>query len=102
MAQVEMTAIGRDRVADLHGELAGEVHDGTLRRLVQRGDGVIVVEHSPDLIARADWILDLGPGGGVRGGRLLHSGPLEEFLDHGVSATAAELRRHLRWETSER
>ena len=49
----------------------------TLRRLVQRGDGVVVVEHSPDLIARADWIVDLGPGGGVHGGEVLYSGPLE-------------------------
>jgi excinuclease ABC subunit A len=69
----------------------------TLRRLVQRGDGVVVVEHSPDLIARADWIVDLGPGGGVHGGELLYSGPLEPFLDHGASPTADELRRHLRW-----
>ena len=70
----------------------------TLRRLVQRGDGVVVVEHSPDLIARADWILDLGPGGGVHGGEVLYSGPLEGFLYHGAGPTADELRRHLRWE----
>ncbi len=70
----------------------------TLRRLVQRGDGVVVVEHSPDLIARADWILDLGPGGGVHGGEVLYSGPLEGFLDHGTGPTADELRRHLHWE----
>ncbi|HEV2852732.1 MAG TPA: excinuclease ABC subunit UvrA [Thermoanaerobaculia bacterium] len=69
----------------------------TLRRLVQRGDGVVVVEHSPDLISRADWIIDLGPGGGVHGGEILYSGPLEGFLDHGAGPTAAELRRHLHW-----
>src|SRR6202035_1526365 len=69
----------------------------TLRRLVQRGDGVVVVEHSPDLIARADWIVDLGPGGGVHGGELLYSGPLEPFLSHVESPTADELRRHLKW-----
>jgi excinuclease ABC subunit A len=69
----------------------------TLRRLVQRGDGVVVVEHSPDLIARCDWIVDLGPGGGVHGGELLYSGPLEPFLEHTDSPTADELRRHLRW-----
>jgi excinuclease ABC subunit A len=69
----------------------------TLRRLVQRGDGVVIVEHSPDLIARADWIVDLGPGGGVHGGELLYSGPLEPFLDHILSPTADELRRHLKW-----
>jgi excinuclease ABC subunit A len=70
----------------------------TLRRLVQRGDGVVVVEHSPDLISRSDWIIDLGPGGGVHGGELLYSGPLEGFLDHATGPTAEELRRHLRWE----
>jgi len=70
----------------------------TLRRLVQRGDGVVVVEHSPDLISRSDWIIDLGPGGGIHGGELLYSGPLEGFLDHGAGPTADELRRHLRWE----
>jgi excinuclease ABC subunit A len=69
----------------------------TLRRLVQRGDGVVVVEHSPDLIARADWIVDLGPGGGSHGGELLYSGPLEPFLDGALSPTADELRRHLKW-----
>jgi len=70
----------------------------TLRRLVRRGDGVVVVEHSPDLIARADWVVDLGPGGGVHGGQLLFSGPLEVFLDRVESPTAQELRQHLRWE----
>jgi excinuclease ABC subunit A len=69
----------------------------TLRRLVTRGDGVVVVEHSVDLVARADWIVDLGPGGGVHGGQLLHSGPLETFLDQVESPTAEELRKHLRW-----
>jgi excinuclease ABC subunit A len=70
----------------------------TLRRLVQRGDGVVIVEHSPDLISRCDWVIDLGPGGGVHGGELLYSGPLEGFLDHGSGPTAEELRRHLHWE----
>ncbi len=69
----------------------------TLRRLVKRGDGVVVVEHSSDLISRADWIVDLGPGGGVHGGDLLYSGPLEPFLDHGDGPTVRELRRHLKW-----
>ncbi len=73
----------------------------TLRRLVQRGDGVIVVEHSPDLLARCDWIVDLGPGGGVHGGALLFCGPLETFLDRVVSPTADELRRHLGWAAPE-
>jgi excinuclease ABC subunit A len=69
----------------------------TLRKLVQRGDGVILVEHSPDLIARCDWIVDMGPGGGVHGGEVLFAGPLEPFLDRVDSPTADELRRHLKW-----
>jgi excinuclease ABC subunit A len=69
----------------------------TLRRLVQRGDGVVIVEHSPDLIARCDWIVDMGPGGGSHGGEVLYAGPLEPFLDRVDSPTADELRRHLKW-----
>ncbi len=69
----------------------------TLRRLVARGDGVVVVEHSTDLVARADWIVDLGPGGGAHGGELLFAGPLESFLDTAESPTAEVLRDHLRW-----
>jgi len=68
----------------------------TLRRLVQRGHGVVVVEHNLDLVSRADWIVDLGPGGGHHGGELLFSGPLESFLDEAESPTAVELRRHMR------
>jgi len=67
----------------------------TLRRLVARGDGVVVVEHSPDLIARADWIIDLGPGGGSHGGELLFCGPLGHFVDCGESPTAEVLRARL-------
>jgi len=70
----------------------------TLRRLVQRGDGVVVVEHSLDFLAHADWIVDLGPGGGTHGGRLLFCGPFATFLDRAESPTARLLRRHLRWQ----
>ena len=70
----------------------------TFRRLTSRGQGVIVVEHSLELVARADWIVDLGPGGGVHGGELLFSGPTEEFLDRVESPTAQALREHLNWQ----
>ncbi len=72
----------------------------TLRRLIDRGHGVVVVEHSTDLVARADWIVDLGPGGGIHGGELIYSGPLVGFLDSVESPTAKELRRHLKWRRS--
>ncbi|MEL7058950.1 MAG: excinuclease ABC subunit UvrA [Acidobacteriota bacterium] len=67
----------------------------TLRRLVERGDGVVVVEHSIELVARADWIVDLGPGGGSDGGALLYAGPMQGFLEID-SPTAVSLRRHFR------
>jgi len=67
----------------------------TLRALVARRDGVVVVEHNLDLIAKCDWIVDLGPGGGVHGGELLYSGPLEGFLRDGNGPTAEVLREHV-------
>ncbi len=45
-----------------------------LQRLADQGSTVIVVEHHPDVVAAADWLIDLGPGGGPAGGRLLHCG----------------------------
>jgi excinuclease UvrABC ATPase subunit len=74
----------------------------SLRRLVQRGDGVLVVEHQLDLIARADWIVELGRGGGAHGGRVLWCGPLQGFLEEGEGPTAEELRGHLDWEPRRR
>ena len=54
-----------------------------------------MVEHSLDLIAQADWIVDLGPGAGDRGGDLLYSGPLEDYLGNVVSPTETELANFL-------
>jgi excinuclease ABC subunit A len=49
-----------------------------LHRLVDRGNTVLVIEHNLDVIKTADWILDLGPEGGFRGGRIVASGTPEE------------------------
>jgi excinuclease ABC subunit A len=46
-----------------------------LHRLVDAGNTVVVVEHDMDIIANADWIVDLGPGGGDEGGRVVVVGP---------------------------
>ena len=67
----------------------------TLRRLMDHGHGVVVVEHSLDLVACADWIVDLGPGGGEHGGEILYSGSLEDFVAAGRGPTADQLRGHL-------
>lgn len=52
---------------------------GVLRRLVAVGHTVIVVEHHSQLLAVCDWLIELGPGGGPRGGRVIFSGPPAEM-----------------------
>jgi excinuclease ABC subunit A len=49
-----------------------------LQRLVDQGNTVIVIEHNTDVMKLADWIVDLGPGGGDSGGRLVCEGPVEK------------------------
>jgi excinuclease ABC subunit A len=48
-------------------------------RLVDEGNSLIIVEHNLDVIANADWIIDLGPGPGIRGGKLIGSGTPSEI-----------------------
>jgi excinuclease ABC subunit A len=62
-----------------------------LQRLVDRGDSVVVVEHHPNVLAAADWLIELGPGGGRHGGKLVASGP-PELLAKGQTATGKVLR----------
>jgi excinuclease ABC subunit A len=63
-----------------------------LRRLADRGNTVVVVEHDPDVIAAADRVVDLGPGAGARGGRLLFAGSPAALRRAGRSRTAEALR----------
>ena len=64
---------------------------GTLRRLRDLGNSVIVVEHDEETIRAADHILDLGPDAGPRGGEIVAEGTLEEVLEAKNSPTAAYL-----------
>jgi excinuclease ABC subunit A len=66
-----------------------------LQRLVNAGNTVIVIEHNLDLIAEADWIIDLGPGGGEGGGRIVAQGTPESVAANRASQTGAWLRRKL-------
>jgi len=67
----------------------------TLAGLRDLGNSVLVVEHDADTIRHADYILDLGPGAGVRGGELVAAGTLAEVLAHPHSLTAKYLRGEL-------
>ncbi|GAA1858279.1 excinuclease ABC subunit UvrA [Myceligenerans crystallogenes] len=63
----------------------------TLTRLRDLGNTLIVVEHDEDTIRTADWIVDVGPGAGERGGRIVHSGDLAGLLAAEESVTGAYL-----------
>ena len=63
-----------------------------LHRLVERGNTVLVIEHNLDVIKTADWIIDLGPDGGLRGGQVVASGTPEDVADVKESYTGQFLR----------
>lgn len=64
-----------------------------LHRLVDQGHTLVVIEHHLDLVRTADWILDLGPEGGVAGGQIVVSGTTEAVRQCSQSHTGAWLRR---------
>jgi excinuclease ABC subunit A len=63
-----------------------------LRQLVQAGNSVIVIEHHLDLIAAADWVIDLGPGAGAAGGTIVAEGPPTIIANCESSLTGRALR----------
>jgi excinuclease ABC subunit A len=62
-----------------------------LHRLVDAGNTVVVIEHNLDVIAEADWIIDLGPEGGEAGGRVVVQGPLEGLIESRQSGHTAKV-----------
>ncbi|MFC4465674.1 ATP-binding cassette domain-containing protein [Streptomyces xiangluensis] len=74
-------------MSDVDGLLA------LLDRLVDSGNTVLVVEHNLDVVAHADWVVDLGPDGGKDGGQVIFEGPPRGLLDAEGSFTAEHLRR---------
>jgi excinuclease ABC subunit A len=63
-----------------------------LDRLVRAGATVVIVEHNTDVMCAADWVIDLGPGAGPHGGRLLYAGPPDGLSAVPESATGQALR----------
>ena len=68
---------------------------GVLQRLVDAGHSVLIVEHNLDVISQADWVLDLGPGGGDAGGELVAEGPPEAIAACQRSVTGAFLKERI-------
>jgi excinuclease ABC subunit A len=67
-----------------------------LNKLVDKGNTVIVIEHNLDVIKTADWIIDLGPGGGDEGGKIVAEGTPENLVRAKDSPTAEFLRKELK------
>ena len=70
-----------------------------LRKLSDGGNTVIVIEHNLDVIKTADYIIDIGPEGGARGGRVIAEGTPEEVADNKNSYTGEYIKRMLNRET---
>jgi excinuclease ABC subunit A len=66
----------------------------SLRKLIDAGHSVFVIEHNLDVVRNADWIIDLGPDGGERGGELVAQGTAEDLKAHPTSHTGAALREY--------
>jgi len=69
-----------------------------LERLVEQGNSVIIIEHNMDIIKVADYIIDLGPEGGDRGGKVVTTGTPEEVAENKKSYTGQFLKKVLEQE----
>ncbi|OGN72199.1 MAG: excinuclease ABC subunit A [Chloroflexi bacterium GWB2_49_20] len=76
---------------------AADVHKliEVLQHLVEAGNSILIIEHNPDIIKVADWIIDLGPEGGDRGGQVIAEGTPEQICSMEDSYTGQYLLRHL-------
>jgi excinuclease ABC subunit A len=66
-----------------------------LRGLVNKGNTVLIVEHNLDVIKLSDWIVDLGPEGGEKGGEIVAQGTVEDIITKKASYTGQYLKEHL-------
>ncbi|MFZ9282776.1 MAG: hypothetical protein ACO24U_08810, partial [Prochlorococcaceae cyanobacterium] len=66
-----------------------------MQRLVDKGNSILVIEHNLDVIRCSDWIIDLGPEGGDKGGQIVVSGTPEQVAVHATSHTGRYLKQVL-------
>jgi len=66
-----------------------------LQKLVDKGNTVVIIEHNMDVIKSVDYLIDLGPEGGEKGGELVVKGTPEEIINNKTSYTAKYLKRYL-------
>lgn len=66
-----------------------------MKALVEKGHTVLVVEHNLDVIKSADWVIDLGPEGGTKGGSLVYEGPPAGLMEVENSYTGQFLKERL-------
>ena len=67
----------------------------TLHMLVDRGNTVVIIEHNMDFVSSADWVIDLGPGGGDQGGTIVAQGEPEAICNNELSITGRYLKNFL-------
>jgi excinuclease ABC subunit A len=95
--------VGRSRRLVLFDEPTTGLHArdvarlvAAMRALIARGDAILVVEHHLGFLAQSDWVIDLGPGPGEEGGRVVYSGPVSGLLRSRDSITGKALATYLR------
>jgi excinuclease ABC subunit A len=99
-AELSKRATGRtiyildEPTTGLHFADVGKLME-VLKRLSYAGNTVLVIEHNLDVIKTADWIVDLGPEGGERGGKVIAEGTPEEIMKNSGSFTGHYLKEHL-------
>ena len=86
-----------ERTTGLHYEDIRILSD-VLQRLVERGNTVVVIEHNLDVIKTADYIIDIGPEGGDKGGNIIATGTPEEVAKIKESYTGQFLKPYLKKE----
>jgi excinuclease ABC subunit A len=66
-----------------------------LNKLVDRGNSIFIIEHNMNIIKSADYVVDLGPDGGEKGGQVVAKGTPEEVANNPKSITGKYLKEHL-------